>query len=213
MARNVTTPPAGTSRSSARTGRRPGAVDTRAEILAAAQAGFAELGFSGTTIRGVAARARVDPALVIHYFGTKQRLFETVMQPAIDLDRVASEFPTVPPEQRGERVARFMLELWDAPQMQPLMLGLIRSAATDADAAAMLRRCMIEGPFTAIARALGRPDPDLRASLVASQMLGLVMARYIVRVEPLASAPRETVARAVGPTIQRYLLGDLDRGE
>lgn len=89
------------------------------------------------------------------------------------------------------------------------MLGVVRSASSDPVAAELLRRILAEGPFAAIARATDRPAADLRATLVGSQLVGLAMARYIVGVEPLASAPPETVALAVGPTIQRYLEGDL----
>jgi hypothetical protein len=113
-----------------------------------------------------------------------------------------------PPEELGERFVRFVLELWDAPTMRPLLLGLVRSAA-DPVAAGMLRRVLAEGPFLAIGAAIDLPDAPLRATLVGSQLVGLAMARFVVEVEPLASAPPETLARALGPTIQRYLTGDL----
>ncbi|MDA8238506.1 MAG: TetR family transcriptional regulator [Chloroflexi bacterium] len=194
----------------ARTGRRPGAPATRDRILEAARAAFGEAGFEGTTIRGVAARALVDPALVHHYFGSKQQLFVAAMELPVDFGAIAPRLLEGPPEELGERIARFVLDLWDAPWTRPLMLGLLRSAATDPVAAAMLRRVLAEGPFAAMARASDRPDADLRAALVGSQLVGLAMARYIVAVEPLASAPREVVARALGPTLQRYLVGELD---
>ncbi len=97
--------------------------------------------------------------------------------------------------------------------MRPLLLGLIRSATADPVAAGMLRRFLAEGPFVALASATDRPDAQARAVLVGSQLIGLALARYVVRVEPLASAPPEVLVRAVGPTIQRYMLGDLDAGE
>ena len=96
--------------------------------------------------------------------------------------------------------------------MRPLLMGVIRSATTDPVAAGMLRRILAEGPLLALARAIDRPDAALRASLAGSQLVGLMMARYVVGVEPLASAPRELVVRAIGPTIQRYLTGDLGVG-
>lgn len=192
-----------------RTGRRPGASDTRSRILDAARVGFGETGFDGTTIRGVAATAGVDPALVHHYFGSKQRLFVAAMELPVDLDAVVPGLLAGPPDELGYRVARFVLELWGAPHTRPLMLGVVRSAASDAVAADLLRRILAEGPFAALARAIDRPDADLRANLVGTQLVGLAMARYIIRVEPLASTPDEAVARAVGPAIQRYLFGDL----
>lgn len=193
----------------ARSGRRPGVSDTRSQILAAARAGFGEAGFDGATIRGIAARAGVDPALVHHYFGSKQQLFVTAMELPVDLDAAVPGLLAGPPDELGYRIVRFVLELWGAPGTRPLMLGVVRSASADPVAAELLRRILAEGPFAAIAKAIDRPDAELRATLVGSQLVGLAMARYIVQVEPLASAPPDAVARAVGPSIQRYLLGEL----
>jgi AcrR family transcriptional regulator len=193
----------------ARSGRRPGASDTRERIRAAARSGFGELGFEGTTIRGVAAAAGVDPALVHHYFGSKQRLFVAAMELPVDLGTVVPGLLAGPPEKLGERLARFALDMWDTPAVRPLFLGLVRSATTDPVAAEMLRALLAEGPFAAIARAVDRPDADLRVALVASQLVGLAMARHIVAVEPLGTADTDLLARAIGPTIQHYLVGDL----
>ncbi len=192
-----------------RTGRRPGSSDTRERILHAARASFGERGFDGTTIRSVAALAGVDPALVHHYFGSKQQLFVAAMELPVDLDVEVPRLLVGPPEELGLRIVRFILELWDTPWTRPLMLGVVRSAATDPVAASMLRRILAEGPFAAIALATDRPDADLRANLVGSQLVGLAMARYIVAVEPLASMSPDALAAAVGPVIQRYLIGDL----
>jgi len=197
----------------ARTGRRPGSSDTRDRILVAARAAFGELGFEAATIRGVAAQAGVDPALVHHYFGTKQRLFVAAMEIPADTAAIIPRAMEGPPEQLGLRIARLILELWDSPEMHPLMLGIVRSAATDPVAADMFRQVLAEGPFLALARATDRPDADLRATLVGSQLVGLAMARYIVKVDPIASADRETLVRAIGPTLQRYLTGDLGGAE
>jgi AcrR family transcriptional regulator len=197
----------------ARTGRRPGSSDTRERILAAARFSFGELGFEAATIRGVAARAGVDPALVHHYFGTKQRLFLAAMEIPVDFSEVIPLVLDGPPEELGARIARFFLELWDSPAMHPLMLGIVRSATTDPVAAGMFRRVLAEGPFLAMARATDRPDADLRATLVGTQLVGLAMARYIVKVDPIAAADREVLVRATGPTLQRYLTGDLGGAE
>jgi AcrR family transcriptional regulator len=197
----------------ARTGRRPGSSDTRERILAAARISFGELGFEAATIRGVAARAGVDPALVHHYFGTKQRLFLAAMEIPVDFADVIPLVLDGPPEELGTRIARYFLELWDSPAMHPLLLGIVRSAATDPVAAGMLRRVLAEGPFLAMARATDLPDADLRATLVGTQLVGLAMARYIVKVDRIASADREVLVRAIGPTLQRYLTGDLGGGE
>ena len=193
----------------ARSGRRPGPSDTRARILASARAIFAELGLDGTTIRAVAARAGVDPALVHHYFKSKQQLFVTAMELPVDLAADVPRLLDGPPDELGRRIARFVLDLWELPGTRPLMLGMVRSATTDQVAAGMLREVLEAGPFSALARATDRPDADLRATLVGSQLIGLAMARYIVKVEPMASMPRETLVEAIGPTLQRYLVGEL----
>ncbi len=193
----------------ARSGRRPGASGTRERIRAAARSSFGELGFEGTTIRGVAAAAGVDPALVHHYYGSKQRLFVAAMELPADLGAVVPDLLAGAPDELGERLVRFALDLWDTPSMRPLMLGLVRSATTDPVAAEMLRALLAQGPFAAIARAVDRPDADLRVALVASQLVGLAMARHIVGVEPLGTADPDLLARAIGPTIQHYLVGDL----
>jgi len=205
-------PPA-TSPASQRTsrGRRPGAPDTRAEVLAAARASFAEKGFRGTTIRAVAASAGVDPALVHHYFGSKQRLFLAAMEfpiePAVVIPSLVSGGPR---DELGRRFVAFLVTLWDRPDVRPLVTGVVRSAATDAVAATMARRLLAEGPLLAISNALDVPDAALRAALASAQLMGLAMARYVIRIEPLASMSPEALAALAGPSIHRYLAGDLE---
>jgi AcrR family transcriptional regulator len=192
-----------------RPGRRPGAEDTRGRILDAARAAFGERGFDGATIRDIAARAGVDAALVHHYFGTKQQLFVAAMEMPVDFATAVPALLTGPEERLGERFVAFVLGLWERPEVRPLLQGVVRSASTDAVAAAMLRRLLAEGPLLALTTALDRPDAAVRASLAGSQLIGLAFARLVVGVEPLASMDRDAVARAVGPSIQRYLTGDL----
>jgi AcrR family transcriptional regulator len=193
----------------ARTGRRPGVSGTREAILGAARRAFAEHGYQHATIRGVADLAGVDPALVHHYFGTKQELFVAAVQlpvnPVEQLMAVLDEDPG----QAGRRMVETFLSLWDHAATQSPLLALIRSAVGDEHAAAMLREFITEEVLGQIAHRLGSADARLRATLVGSQIIGLAMARYIVKVEPLASAPPTQVVAAVGPTLQRYLTGDL----
>ena len=193
-------------------GRRPGSADTRGRILDAAREAFAERGFDGSTMRDVAARAGVDAALVHHYFGTKQRLFVAAMEFPIDVAVAVPAIIRGPRSRVGERFVGFILDLWDRQEVRPLLLGMLRSATTDAVAATMLRRLLEEGPLLALAAALERPDARLRATLVGSQFIGLLLVRYVIGVEPLGSLDREGVIRAVGPTMQRYLVGELDLG-
>jgi AcrR family transcriptional regulator len=204
---------AGTGDRTGRTGRRPGSSDTRERILGAARSSFGERGLDATTIRDVARRAEVDPALVHHYFGSKQQLFVAAMELPVDFRMAVPGLLEGPRDELGERFVRFLLDLWETPAMRPLMLGIIRSATTDPVAAAMLRQDLAEGPLLAVARAIDRPDAPLRAALAGSQLVGLMMARYVVGVEPVASAPRETIIRTIGPVIQRYLVGDLEASD
>lgn len=200
----------GSGASARRPGRRPGPSDTRARILAEAREAFGERGYDGATIRAIAAGAEVDPALVHHYFGSKQQLFVAAMEFPVDLSAAIPRLAAGPPEQLGERLVEYALELWEGPAMRPLLLGLLRSASSDPVAAAMMRRYLAEGPILALAAATDRPNASLRATLAGSQLVGLALARHVIGVEPLASAPRDVLARAIGPTIQRYLTGDLD---
>jgi AcrR family transcriptional regulator len=193
----------------ARTGRRPGVSGTREAILDAARRAFAEQGYQQATIRGVAELAGVDPALVHHYFGTKQDLFvaaiEFPLNPIGQLMAVLAEEP----DQVGRRIVEVFLSVWDHAADRSPLLALIRSAVGDERAAAMLREFITEEILGQLARRLGSPDAELRATLVGSQLIGLAMARYIVRIEPLASTPAPEIVAAVGPTLQRYLTGDI----
>ena len=193
-----------------RTGRRAGSADTRGQILEAARHVFGEEGFENASVRMVARRAGVDPALVHHYFGTKQALFLAAMELPIDFNALVDMVLAGPRREIGERLVRQTLELWEDPATRSLLMGIVRSATTDAVAAEMLRELLSEGPVLALTRASGSPDAALRATLAGSQIVGLAMARYVIGVEPLASATKEEVVRAIGPTVQRYLAGRLD---
>jgi AcrR family transcriptional regulator len=199
-----------------RPGRRPGSADTKGRILGAARAAFADRGFDGATVREIAARAGVDPALVHHYFGTKQQLFVAAMEFPVDVGATFAALAAGPRETIGERIVRTFVEVWDRPEVRPMVLGLVRSAATDPVAAGMFRRLLAEGPLLALASAVEAPDaeqetPDaeLRATLVGTQLIGIAMARYVAGLEPIASLRPDALATAVGPTLTRYLLGDL----
>jgi AcrR family transcriptional regulator len=193
----------------ARTGRRPGASGTREAILDAARRAFAELGYQQATIRGVAELAGVDPALVHHYFGTKQALFVAAVQLPVNPVEQLTAVLADDPEQVGQRLVEAFLSIWDHAADRSPLLAIVRSAVGDEHASAMLREFITEEVLGPIAHRLGSPDARLRATLVGSQIIGLALARYIVKVEPLASAPVAQVAAAVGPNLQRYLTGDL----
>jgi AcrR family transcriptional regulator len=193
----------------ARTGRRPGRSGTREAILEAARGAFAQVGYDRATIRDIAGAAGVDPALVHHYFSDKQGLFIAAMELPLDPERIVAAVTGGDPERSGERVASLLLLLWDNTETRNPLLALVRSAVSNENAARMLREFVAAAIFTRVARELGMADAPLRASLVASQIIGLAIGRYVVRIEPLASARREVLIAAVAPTIQRYLTGDL----
>ena len=195
-----------------RTGRRPGESGTRERIADAARVLFAEQGFDRTSVRAVAAEAGVDPALVHHYFGTKQRLFIEAVDFPIDAAAAIGTLSAGDVDDAGERLVRFALRLWDDPVVLPRLLGVLRSAVTDPEAARMLGTLFTRQGPVQLVRALGADQPDLRAELVGTQLVGLAVARHVLRVEPLASADHETIVAAIGPTMQRYLVGDLGTG-
>jgi AcrR family transcriptional regulator len=193
----------------ARTGRRPGASGTREAILEAARASFADRGYSGTSVRAVAARAGVDPALVHHYFGTKDGLFAAAMELPFDPARVVPGLLEPGLDGLGERLVRFFLAVWDAPASRARIQGILRSALTEDAAAALLREFVTSQVLGRVAAAVDAPDAQLRATFAGTQLVGLGLLRYIVRVEPLASADPDTVVAVVAPTLQRYLTGEL----
>lgn len=195
-----------------RTGRRPGQPDTRGAILVAARRLFAAHGLKGASVRQIAAEAGVDPALVHHYFGTKDGLFraalEIPIEPAVLLDEVFAEGV----DQAPERLVRMFLRVWDDPHTGAAMASFLRTAVSTEESAAMARQFFGEAVLKAAAARLVDLDPDeveTRVSLVLSQMLGLVMARRIIRAEPLAGLPAEQLVALVTPTVARYLLDDL----
>jgi len=186
-----------------RSGRRPGNSGSRERILAAARASFAESGFDATTIRGIAEAAGVDPALVRHYFGSKQHLFVAVLDIPFDPADVVPRLLAPGLEGLGERLTTFFLETWDEPDGRPF-IAVLRSVAVNEQAATMLRQFVTREVIHRLAAALELDRPQLRAALAGSQLVGLAMARYVIRVEPIASADRAELARVVGPGIQRY---------
>lgn len=191
-----------------RRGRRRAGEETRTALLSAARSAFAERGYDGATIRHIAERAGVDPAMVNHWFGSKDALFTASLDIPLDPAVVFPEVLRGDPEQLGERLVTRFLTIWDATGGGP-MASLIRSVAAHDAAARMLREFVTRVILARVVATLGPDQADLRASLVGSQLIGLGMARYVVKLEPLASADHATVAAAVAPTIQRYLTGPL----
>ena len=187
-----------------RPGRRPGTGGAREAILDAARRHFAESGYERATLRGIAAEAGVDPRLILHYFGSKEGIFQAAV--AFPLDPGAAIPRLLAPglEGLGARLVCFFVDAWEAPQGSP-MLALIRSVVTSESAAALVREFVSREVLARLAAALQVDQPELRASLAASQLIGLAVVRYVVKLEPIASAPADVVGNWFGPAIQRFL--------
>jgi len=192
-----------------RSGRRRGTSGTRAAILAAARTRFAAHGFDKTSIRSVAADAGVDPALVHHYFGTKQQLFAAAVELPVDPETVLALVDAAPVEQLGETIVRAVATVWDSPA-GPAAVAVLRSLLAGADPA-LVRTFVLEVVLERIRVRIATEADDARerVALAASQMIGIIVARKIIGVEPLASMPIEDLVAAVGPTLQRYFTGDI----
>jgi AcrR family transcriptional regulator len=193
-----------------RGGRRPGNPDTRGQILDAARAEFARAGFGGTTIRNVAAAAAVDPALVHHYFGSKQDLFAAVIDPPADPRAIVTPVLSRPPAEMGEVLVRQFLGLWDGPPGHRARV-LMTSAVTDPAVGSLLREFVLMRAVHPVLAAVATPrrERDLRAGLITSQLMGLALARYVLAFPELTRPTAERLVQAVAPTIQRYLTGEV----
>ncbi|MDF2559151.1 MAG: TetR family transcriptional regulator [Microbacterium sp.] len=188
-----------------RRGRPRGGSDSRARIIASAVDDFAEKGYDGATIRSIAARAGVDSALVHHYFGTKADLFaETVgipLRPDIDVPGILAS----PRDEVGERLIRYVLEAFEQPEVRRRGVMLLRTAIGSRLTTPLLAGFLSRELLSRVARSLDADDADLRASLAASQIAGMLIARYVLRLPALAAASVDELVSRVGPTLQRYL--------
>jgi AcrR family transcriptional regulator len=193
-----------------RTGRRPGNPDTREAILSAARNAFAEKGFDGASIRAIATGAGVDPALVHHYFGTKDKLFLASMNVPLDPVDLITEATTGDRDEIGVRFVRAFLTMWDGPR-GAAAVALLRSVVGTEWTTKLFREFIITQVLRRAVPKLGldTAEAHLRVTLAASHLVGLALARYVIKVEPLASAPTDTLVAAIGPAVQRYLTEDL----
>ncbi|MFF3326542.1 TetR family transcriptional regulator [Streptomyces sp. NPDC002889] len=183
-------------------GEGPGA---RERILEAARTEFAERGYEKTTVRGIARAAGVDAALVHHYFGTKDAVFAAAIEVSFEPALVVPQILGQGKEGIGERLARFFIGVWENPATRAPVLAIIRSALTHEAAAKVLRGFVLRRLLEQVAAELDVPDPQFRAELAASHMVGIAILRYLIQVEPLASADPEEIVAMVAPTLQRYL--------
>jgi AcrR family transcriptional regulator len=191
-----------------RRGRRPGGADTRTSLLDAARAVFAERGYDGATVRVIAERAGVDPAMVNHWFGGKEPLFVAALNLPADPATILGEAVPGDPAHLAERILGRLLEVWDGTGGAQFA-ALLQSIATHDVAAGLLREFIARVLVGKVLRVVAPDRPELRATLCGTQVFGLAFVRYVLKVEPLASADHATVVSAVAPNLQRYLTGPL----
>jgi len=178
---------------------------TRAAILRAAQELFAELGYERTTVRDIGARASIDPAMVMRYFGSKDELFAR----ATAFDLKLPELTRIKSTQFGQTLVRHFLELWEGSLSNGSLIILLRASASNEDAAAKMRTIFGSQVVPMLAQVTAPAELPTRAGLVSSHLLGLALCRYVLKVPPVVAMPRDQVIRWIGPTLQRYITGKL----
>lgn len=178
---------------------RRSSADTKAVILSAAREHFARTGYERATIRGIAADAAIDPSMVMRYFGSKEGLFAAAAQFDLELPDLA----TSPTDQLGPRLVEHFVARWERDEA---LVVLLRSAATNAAAAQRMSEIFTTQLLPVVAHA-GEPDPARRAGLIATQMLGLALCRYVLRLPPVVTMSPAELCDWLGPTVQRYLRG------
>ena len=197
---------------SRRPGRPAGNSDTRERILSNARELFARNGIGNTSIRAVATAAGVDSALVHHYFGTKEKLFAAAVRIPIDPMAIIGPLREIPVEEIGHKLPSMLLPLWDS-ELGTRFIAALRSIIAGSEV--NLFRSFIQDVIAVEVGARVDNPPGsgiVRIQFVASQLVGVVMARYILQLEPFASLPPEQIAKTIAPNLQRYLTGDLPEG-
>lgn len=192
-----------------RRGRPPGVSDTRERILVSARELFARNGIDNTSIRAVATGAGVDSALVHHYFGTKQQLFAAALQIPIDPMTVIVPLREIPVERLGISLPSLLLQLWDS-ELGAALIATLRSILVGGETN-LVRTFLRDVVMVEVAARIDDPPGTgiIRAEFVATQLIGVAMARYIIGLEPFASLPAQQIAETIAPNLQRYLTGDL----
>lgn len=191
-------------------GRRQGRSTSRELILASARKLFAERGFTATSLREIARDAGVDPALVHHYFSGKDELFNACVELPADPGEVLGDASKTPAAERGEALLRALLTLWDS-SAQPALVALLRSATGSTRQSSLVRTVLFKRVLSQVLAGLPGNDDELalRGSLAASTVMGLMMARYLLRIQPLASATHDELVAWFAPTLQNHLIGPL----
>ena len=185
-----------------RGGRRPGTSSSRQKILDVARAAFAANGYAGTSLRGVARDAGVDPSLIVQFFGSKAGLFGAVVEWPFDAAEIRDQVREAAPAEAGTFIARRFIGHWDRDEHRNPIVSLIHAALADPAVAGMLREFITVNLTLPVVRHVGADRPELRAALLASQLLGFGLARYSLGFEALASAPSNELITALGAVLQ-----------
>jgi AcrR family transcriptional regulator len=192
-----------------RGGRRPGSGRSRQKIVEVARLAFSANGYAETSLRGIAREAGVDPSLIVQLFGSKAGLFAAVVEWPFDVSEVATQIQDVPAGKVGEYMARTFIGHWDRDEHRNPIVSLIYAALSDSAAAAILRDFITLNFALPVAERAGTDRPELRAALLASQLLGFGLSRYVLAFDALASAPSEELVAALGATLQHTCTGPL----
>lgn len=202
-----------TGRPARRAGRRPADANTRQEILEAARKAFSENGYSATSLRAIAARADVDVALVSYYFGRKEQLFAAAMELPVSPGDVIERAFAGGVDAAGPRLVDLFLGVWEDPASGPAMQALFRGAAAHEDSRRALSEFAAKEIIQRYAGHITAGEPLRRASLAATQVVGMAILRYVIRAEPVVRLRREDIVADLGQTVQRYLTGPLSTSE
>ncbi len=190
-----------------RLGDRAHNASARGLILKAAAAEFAERGYDAASLRAIARRAEVDSALVHHYFDDKADLFAETVAAPLRPDRAVAAILSGPPDEFGAKIVRYVLEQAELPGSKARIAALLRTAIGTSAASRMLKQFLIREVFRRLTATIDTEDAELRAALAASQIIGMMTARFLLELEPLASAPVDEVVERIGPVIQWHLRG------
>ena len=194
-----------------RPGRRPGANETRAAILEAARDAFAAHGYEKATIRAIAREAGVDPALVHHFYGSKEDVFKAAVSNVLAPipEAMAGVARGADPGVISQRLARVLVGLWEREPTRGALVGAVRAAVTSETAAGLLREIVQEHAIAAVAASTDQPDAELRANLIGATMVGITVARQVLALEPIASLSEDALVGVLTGTIEHYLSAEL----
>lgn len=196
-----------------RTGRRPGDSGTRQAILTAACRHFADYGYDRASLRAIAEEAHVDHKLISHFFGSKQKLFVAAIDLPLDPAEILSMVLGGDPAAMVERLTNLLVTVMEQPKIHQRLTSVMRAAACEPQVAAMVRQFLTRELFAPAAKLLGGEEGPYRVNLVGSQLVGLIITRYVIQIEPLASMEPTQVAAAIAPTLHRYLTCPLPNGQ